>query len=35
VPAVLIGGVGILAVVAIWIKVFPALFHVERLEPHR
>lgn len=35
VPAVLIGGVGILAVVAIWIKVFPALYHVERLEPQK
>ena len=30
VPAVLVGGVGILAVVAIWAKAFPALFRVER-----
>jgi hypothetical protein len=30
VPAVLIGGVGILVVMAIWIKLFPALYRVER-----
>jgi MFS family permease len=33
VPAVLIGGIGTLAVVLIWIKAFPALYRVERLEP--
>jgi len=30
VPAVLIGGLGILAVVVIWAKTFPALYRVER-----
>jgi MFS family permease len=30
VPAVLIGGVGILVVAAVWAKVFPALYRVER-----
>lgn len=30
VPAVLIGGVGILAVVVVWAKAFPALYRVER-----
>ena len=30
VPAVLIGGVGILVVAAVWVKVFPALYRVER-----
>lgn len=30
VPAVLIGGVGILAVVVVWAKLFPALYRVER-----
>jgi MFS family permease len=35
VPAVLIGGIGTLAVVLIWIKAFPALYRVERLEPHK
>jgi MFS family permease len=35
VPAVLIGGIGTLAVVAIWIKIFPALYRVERLEPQK
>jgi hypothetical protein len=29
-PAVLIGGLGILAVVVVWAKVFPALYRVER-----
>jgi len=29
-PAVLIGGLGILAVAAIWVKMFPALYRVER-----
>jgi len=29
-PAVLIGGVGILAVVVVWVKLFPALSRVER-----
>ena len=29
-PAVLIGGVGILAVVVVWAKLFPALYRVER-----
>jgi len=30
VPAVLICGVGILVVAAVWVKVFPALYRVER-----
>jgi len=30
VPAVLIGGAGILVVAAVWMKVFPALYRVER-----
>jgi MFS family permease len=30
VPAVLIGGVGTLAVVVVWVKLFPALYRVER-----
>lgn len=30
VPAVLVGGVGILAVVVVWMKLFPALYRVER-----
>jgi hypothetical protein len=30
VPAVLVGGVGILVVMAAWVKVFPALYRVER-----
>jgi MFS family permease len=30
VPAVLIGGVGILVVAAVWVKMFPALYRVER-----
>jgi uncharacterized membrane protein len=29
IPAVLVGGVGILAVVAIWMRVFPALRYVD------
>jgi hypothetical protein len=29
-PAVLIGGIGILAVVVVWAKAFPALYRVER-----
>jgi MFS family permease len=32
VPAVLIGGIGTLAIVAIWIRLFPALARVDRLE---
>ncbi len=32
VPAVLIGGIGTLAIVAIWIRLFPELARVERLE---
>jgi MFS family permease len=35
VPAVLIGGVGTLAVVLLGVKMFPALYRVERLEPER
>jgi MFS family permease len=31
VPAVLIGGIGTLVVVALWIRLFPQLFHVDRL----
>jgi MFS family permease len=31
VPAVLIGGIGTLVVVALWIRLFPPLFHVDRL----
>lgn len=31
VPAVLLGGIGTLLVVALWIRFFPALFHVDRL----
>jgi hypothetical protein len=34
VPAVLIGGLGILAVVVVWTKVFPALYRVERFPTH-
>ena len=33
IPAVLIGGVGTLLVVAIWSKTFPALLHAASLEP--
>ena len=29
-PAVLIGGLGILAVVVMWVRLFPALYRVER-----
>lgn len=37
VPAVLLGGVGTLLVVVLWIRFFPALFHVNRLssEPEK
>ncbi|WP_050460702.1 MFS transporter [Herbaspirillum autotrophicum] len=37
VPAVLLGGIGTLLVVALWIRLFPALFHVNRLasEPEK
>ena len=31
VPAVLIGGIGTLVVVTLWIRLFPQLFHVDRL----
>jgi MFS family permease len=34
VPAVLIGGLGILLVAAIWIRTFPALYRVERFQAH-
>jgi MFS family permease len=30
VPAVLVGGIGILVVVVVWVKLFPALYRVER-----
>jgi MFS family permease len=33
VPAVLIGGIGTLIVVALWIRLFPQLFQVDRLVP--
>jgi hypothetical protein len=29
IPAVLVGGIGILAVVLVWMRVFPALKHVD------
>ena len=29
IPAVLVGGAGILLVIAIWMRVFPALRHVD------
>jgi hypothetical protein len=32
-PAVLIGGIGTLLIVALWIRLFPQLFRVDRLEP--
>ena len=32
VPAVLIGGIGTLVVVALWIRAFPALYRVERFQ---
>jgi MFS family permease len=35
IPAVLIGGIGTLAVVLIGMKAFPALYRVETLEPKR
>jgi hypothetical protein len=34
VPAVLVGGVGTLAIVALWIRLFPALAGVDRLAVH-
>ncbi|ASU39091.1 MFS transporter [Herbaspirillum sp. meg3] len=33
IPAVLIGGIGTLVVVALWIRFFPQLYHVDRLAP--
>jgi len=33
VPAVVIGGVGTLAVVGIWMALFPGLRRLDRLEP--
>lgn len=33
VPAVMIGGIGTLIVVALWIRLFPQLFRVDRLAP--
>ena len=33
VPAVVLGGVGALMVVAVWTRLFPALLHVDRLAP--
>jgi MFS family permease len=35
IPAVLIGGVGTLVVVLLWIRAFPPLYRVETLEPER
>lgn len=35
VPAVLIGGIGTLIVVVLWIRLFPQLFQVERLAPEQ
>jgi hypothetical protein len=35
VPAVMIGGIGTLLVVAIWIQAFPALYRVERFQTRR
>jgi hypothetical protein len=35
VPAVLIGGVGTLVVVALWARLFPELAHADRLEGAR
>jgi hypothetical protein len=32
VPAVLVGGIGTLAIVAIWTRLFPSLWHTDRLE---
>lgn len=32
VPAVLLGGIGTIAVALLWMRLFPALLHVERLE---
>src|SRR5450830_436222 len=33
VPAVMIGGIGTLVVVVLWIRFFPQLYHVDRLAP--
>ncbi|MFL9879755.1 MFS transporter [Herbaspirillum rhizosphaerae] len=33
IPAVLIGGIGTLVVVGLWIRFFPQLYHVDRLAP--
>jgi len=33
IPAVLIGGIGTLVVVVLWIRFFPQLYHVDRLAP--
>jgi hypothetical protein len=32
VPAVVLGGLGTIAVAVLWMKLFPTLRHVERLE---
>jgi hypothetical protein len=32
VPAVLVGGIGTLVITLLWIKLFPALWHANRLE---
>ena len=35
VPAALVGGIGTLVVVAIWIRLFPQLFGVDEMRVHR
>jgi hypothetical protein len=35
VPAVVLGGIGTLAVVLAWMRLFPTLLHADRLEPPR
>jgi hypothetical protein len=32
VPAVLVGGIGTIVVVALWVRLFPQLYHVDQLQ---